>query len=219
MSRELVVAEDLGAVASRLFLEIAPRTVALAGGRTPAALYRHLAAVPYPWGQTDLFFGDERCVPPSHADSNYCMAAETLLAHVPARVHPMPGGTCDATAYETELRAFFATEPPGMDLVLLGLGADGHTASLFPGDAALEEGERLVVRVARPDHARLTLTLPVLNAASVALFLVSGAEKAQALAALLGGEDIPAARVAAARVVVVADRAAVGQSADGDHLG
>lgn len=214
MTPELVVAEDLAEAACRLFLQIAPRTVALAGGRTPAALYRRLAAVPYPWARTDLFFGDERCVPPSHPDSNYRMAAETLLSHVPARAHPMPGATCDAAGYEAELRAFFGETLPELDLVLLGLGADGHTASLFPGDATLGERERLVVRVDRPDHARLTLTLPVLSAARAVLFLVAGGEKAGALTALLAGEDIPASRVTARRVVVVADRDAAGERAE-----
>ena len=99
---------------------------------------------------------------------------------------------------------------PRLDLALLGMGADGHTASLFPGDAALEERERLVVRVSRPDHQRLTLTLPVLSAAKVALFLVSGADKREALSRVLAGEDLPAARVTAERVLFVADREAAG---------
>lgn len=208
MNRELIVAEDPAGEAARLFLELQPHTVSLAGGRTPRALYQRLATIPYPWPQTQVFFGDERCVPPDHPDSNYAMAWETLLARSGARVHRMPGETCDAAAYERELRRAFDGKMPELDLALLGLGADGHTASLFPGDAALEERERLVVRVERPGNARLTLTLPVFNAAHNALFLVTGSEKAEALARLMAGGGIPAARVAARRVVIIADAAA-----------
>lgn len=211
MTRELVVTGDLPGDATRLFLDIRPRTVALAGGSTPAAFYRTLAATQYGWDETDIFFGDERCVPPTHPDSNFRMAHETLLEHIDARVHRMRGEACDAAGYEDTLRGVFGPGVPSLDLVVLGLGDDGHTASLFPGDPALDEKERLVARVERPDHARLTLTLPVLSAARVALFLVAGAGKREALRWLLDGADIPAARVAAARTVVLADRAAAGR--------
>jgi 6-phosphogluconolactonase len=214
-TRELVVVEDVAAAAAERVLALRPRTVALAGGSTPRALYERLATAELPWTSMSLWFGDERCVPPDHPDSNYRMAHEALLAHVPAEAHRMRGEDCDAPGYERELcEAFGAngsvgSEMPRFDLVLLGLGADGHTASLFPGDAALEERERLVVRVERPDHARLTLTLPVLSAAAEALFLVTGAEKREALRALIEGDPtIPAARVLAERVVVLADREA-----------
>ncbi|MFQ5879336.1 MAG: 6-phosphogluconolactonase, partial [Dehalococcoidia bacterium] len=130
------------------------------------------------------------------------------VAQVPARAHRMRGETCDAAGYEDELLSFFGGANPSFDLAFLGLGADGHTASLFPGDQALDETQRLVVEVARPDHPRLTLTLPALSAAKVAIFLVSGAEKREALRRLLAGEDLPAARVAARRMVVVADATA-----------
>jgi 6-phosphogluconolactonase len=206
---ELVVVEDVAAAAAERVLALRPRTLALAGGRTPRELYGLLGNSDLPWSSMSLWFGDERCVPPDHADSNYGMAHGVLLAHVPAEVHRMRGEDCDAEGYEHELREVFdvaAPDVPRCDLVLLGLGADGHTASLFPGDAALEERERLVVRVERPDHARLTLTLPVLSAAREALFLVTGAEKREALRALLEGDPtIPAARVHAERVVVLAD--------------
>ncbi len=157
----------------------------------------------------DVFFGDERCVPPDHSDSNYRMANETLLSSVPARVHRMPGESCDAEAYERELRAFFG-ELPRFDFVFLGLGPDGHTASLFPGDPALEERSLWVARVQRPDHDRLTLTLPVLSAARLVVFLVAGAEKREALRRMMCDENIPANRVTAERVVVLADREAAG---------
>lgn len=208
MKRELVVASDPAAAAAARFLQLRPATITLAGGSTPAPLYRYLARCTYPWSDTHVFFGDERCVPRDDPASNFAMANETLLAHVPARVHPMPGETCSAEAYEAELRQQFGDGIPAFDLVILGLGSDGHTASLFPGDAALQERARLVVAVDRPDHARLTLTLPVLSAAAHAFFLVTGGEKRDALAQLLDGGDIPAARVASARVTVFADEAA-----------
>ena len=205
---ELVVVQDVAGAAAELFLALRPRTVALAGGSTPRRLYERLVTCAFPWSETEMFFGDERCVPPDHPNSNYRMAGEALLSKVPANVHRMPGETCDAEAYEEELRQVFGAGLPEFDLVLLGLGEDGHTASLFPGDPALEEKQRWVIRVQRPDHARLTLTLPVLSAAKVALFLVLGAAKAEALQRLRAGDDIPAARVQAKRVVIVADGAA-----------
>ncbi len=206
---ELVVAEDWIEAALAIILEARPRTWALAGGSTPRGLYERLASADLPWADSELFFGDERCVPPGHAASNFRLADEALLRYVPARVHPMPGATCDAEAYETLLRERLGARPV-LDLALLGLGEDGHTASLFPGDPALEERTRLVVRVRRPDYARLTLTLPVLSASKCALFLVRGAAKREALRALLDGGPIPAARVRAERVIVVADPVAAG---------
>jgi 6-phosphogluconolactonase len=119
----------------------------------------------------------------------------------------MRGESCDASGYERELRAALDGSL-SIDLVILGLGEDGHTASLFPGDPALEESGRLVVRVERSDHPRLTLTLPILSAAPLVLFLVEGEGKRHAVRGLLTGADIPAARVAAERVVVLADPAA-----------
>ncbi len=206
MPPELIVAEDVAGAAVGVFREVTPRTLALAGGSTPRALYGLLATELYPWERVDVFFGDERCVSPEDPDSNLKMATEALLSKVPARVHPMRG--CDPAAYEREMRAALGDRPV-LDLAILGLGEDGHTASLFPGDPALEERERWAVRVERPDHPRTTLTLPVLSAARVALFLVTGAAKREALRRLLEGDRaIPAARVDAGRVVVVADPAA-----------
>ncbi len=210
VSAELVVAEEIAVAASERFLVLRPRTVALAGGSTPRRLYERLAACTFPWSETEVFFGDERCVPPDHPDSNFRMASEALLSKVPAKVHRMRGEACDAAAYEEELRQVFGAGVPQIDLVLLGLGEDGHTASLFPDDPALEEQDRWVVRVERPDHPRLTLTLPVLSAARVALFLVAGEAKREPLRRLLEREQIPAARVEAGEVVIVADEAAAG---------
>ncbi|HZA26314.1 MAG TPA: 6-phosphogluconolactonase [Actinomycetota bacterium] len=207
MRRELRVVDDLAAANADLFLEVAPKTIALGGGTTPRPCYERLASVEYDWTEVDVFFGDERCVPPAHPDSNFRMAHEALLSRVPARVHRMQGESCDAPAYERELRDVLGPNP-ALDLAILGLGEDGHTASLFPGDPGLDETDRLVVRVERPDHPRLTLTLPVLSGAPVAVFLVEGARKREALRLLLVGGDIPAARVAAERVVILADPAA-----------
>lgn len=208
LSGSLVVAADVATAATERFLALRPRTVALAGGSTPRRLYEQLARCDFPWSESEVFFGDERCVPPGHPASNYRMASEALLSKVPARVHRMRGETCAVAAYEAELSQVFGPGLPAFDLVLLGLGEDGHTASLFPGDPALEVTDARVVLVQRPDHARLTLTLPVLSAARVALFLVSGESKREALKQLIAGDDIPAARVRARQIVIIADEAA-----------
>jgi 6-phosphogluconolactonase len=204
---ELVVAEDVAAAAVGVFLEIGPRLVSTAGGRTPERFYLALSEAEYPWGEVELVMGDERCVEPGHPDSNAAMVERSLVARVqPKAFHVLPGERCDPE--EADRRVREALGGRRLDLALLGLGHDGHTASLFPGDPALEEREHFVVRVDRPDHPRLTLTLPVLSSAHVALFLVAGEEKRVALQRLLAGDDIPAARVRADRVVVVADPSA-----------
>lgn len=191
--------------------------IALSGGRTPRELYRALVrnaraqSAAIDWSRVELFFGDERCVPPKHRDSNYALAREHLIEPlgIPgAQVHRMAGERADplaaARAYEGELgRAFGCRVParPRFELVLLGLGADGHTASLFPDSAALEERVRWVcaARSPVPPHWRLSLTLPVLCAARRVLFLVSGAEKAGALAHAVADQTVgvpsPARRV------------------------
>ena len=210
MNRELRVTPDVASAAAEIFRQAQPKTMALAGGSTPRGLYALLAQHPewHSWGETHVFFGDERCVPPNHPDSNYHTAHEVLLSKVPATVHRMRGEDCDAAGYETELRAVFGEMLPAFDLTILGMGTDGHTASLFPDSAAVEERERWVVRTVQPDHPRLTLTLPVLSASRLVLFLITGADKRGALMRLLADEDIPAARVQAAQVVVLADPAA-----------
>ncbi|HUL74737.1 MAG TPA: 6-phosphogluconolactonase [Vicinamibacterales bacterium] len=186
--------------------------VALSGGSTPRGLFARLAAgivqPPVPWPQIDWWWGDERHVPPDDPQSNYRMAAETLLDRVPIdrrRIHRFAGEDPDAAgaarAYERDLVEAFELAPgerPRFDLVLLGLGTDGHTASLFPGTAALAERDRLVVANAVPAMrtTRLTMTLPVFNAARLVVFLVAGADKASILERVLGGaEDLPARRV------------------------
>jgi 6-phosphogluconolactonase len=176
--------------------------MALAGGRTPRGVYEALAethAASIDWSKVDLWFGDERGVPPDHAESNARMAAEALTSRVPipaAQVHRMQTEEADAArvaaAYEEELRRVFvlgAGEWPVFDLALLGMGGDGHTASLFPGTSVLDEGTRLAsaVWVDRLRTWRVTLTYPVFNHARHVLVLVSGADKAEMLAQVLDG--------------------------------
>jgi len=183
--------------------------VALAGGATPRRTYQRLAEPDghegVPWERVLLFFGDERCVPPDHPDSNHRMVREALLARLPvpaANVFRMAGEAQDpdqaAAAYEAELRQELGPAPR-LDLVLLGMGADGHVASLFPGSPALAESRRLVCAAAgpRPGERRLTLTLPAINAAAGVLFLVTGEDKAGLVAEVLAGgrSDLPVARV------------------------
>jgi len=178
-------------------------TIALSGGSTPKNLFNLLATNArnsLPWNQTFFFWGDERHVPPSDPDSNYRMADETMLSKVPvppANVFRIPAENPDAStaaaAYEQMLRKFFNVEAgqvPQFDLILLGMGPDGHTASLFPGTEALHEKSKLVVAnwVEKLKAYRITLTLPVLNAARRVVFLAGGTDKAAALHEVLEGE-------------------------------
>jgi 6-phosphogluconolactonase len=175
--------------------------VVLAGGSTPKATYEILAsnyADRIDWGNVHVFFGDERTVPPDHEDSNYRMASEALLDHVPVgSVHRMQGELPPdeaAEAYEQDLRRFFGAEDlPRFDLILLGTGGDGHTASLFPETSALEVHDRWVVAnpVLKLETTRITLTVPVLNAARAVCFLVAGEGKARPVAEILEGDPDP----------------------------
>lgn len=187
--------------------------IALAGGETPRTTYARLALAPFggemPWERTWVFFGDERAVPPDHKESNYGMAHQTLLSKVPIprdQVFRIRAEVEDpeaaAVEYARTLAGVFGTRRGGIprfDLVLLGLGIDGHTASLFPGSPVLKEIFRMVAAVhaaAATVPQRLTLTLPVLNAAARVVFLVSGAEKAKVVKAALGDPaTLPAAMV------------------------
>lgn len=203
----------------------------LSGGSTPRGLYSLLAAeetllAAVLWNVTHVFWGDERHVPPDHAESNYCMASETLLSKVPippGNVHRIAGENPDtdraAAAYEAEIRKHFRLaegELPRFDLVFLGLGLEGHTASLFPGAAALDEKRRLAVgtRVEKLGAERITLTAPVFNAAANVAFLVSGEEKSPILKAVVEGPFTPRKfpaqliRPAPGRLVFFADAAA-----------
>lgn len=181
-------------------------TVALSGGSTPKSLYGLLTVPAYhdriPWDQTHLFWGDERCVPHDSPESNYHMVKESLLAKIDiptANVHPTAGQDRDpqaaASEYESTLRQEFQLSGgllPCFDLILLGLGPDGHTASLFPGTAALNESTRLVVAnyVEKFKSYRITFTLPVLNSASHVVFMVAGEDKAEILPQVLKPEPV-----------------------------
>jgi len=183
--------------------------IALSGGETPRAYYRMLARQQFsqkiPWRRVQLYWGDERCVAPEDPASNYGMAREAFIKHVPIpaenlhRVRGEDGAGNAALAYEKELRALAAKERPAselpvFDLVLLGLGLDGHTASLFPHSDALEVEERFAVATAAPDGTpRVTVTYPVINAARRVWILVSGAEKAGMVAEVLEGLRVPQA--------------------------
>jgi 6-phosphogluconolactonase len=206
-----------------------PFTVALAGGSTPRSAYLRLAQPDFAeridWERVHLFWGDERCVPPDHPDSNYRMARETLLDRVSipdANVHRMRGELSPENAaqlYEAEIRKlFYEIEVTGFDLILLGLGEDGHTASLFPGTDALGAEQRWVVAnaVETLGGQRLTLTLPAINAAANVAFIVSGERKRAMLRRVLASDPdmplLPAQRVQPkdGRLIWMMDRAAIG---------
>jgi 6-phosphogluconolactonase len=225
-------AEEVARAAGEAARHVDRFTLGLSGGSTPRALYRLLASPeePFrdrlPWSWTHLFWGDERHVPPDHPESNFRMAKEAMIDLVPVppgNVHRIPGEEPDAARaageYEAELRSFFRLsrgELPRFDLVLLGLGEDGHTVSLFPGTRAIHERERLVVAhwIEKLNAFRVTLTPPVLNATARVIFLVSGEEKAEALRAVLEGgfepDRYPAqiVRPAKGSLVWMVDRAA-----------
>jgi len=202
-------ARQLSEAAARMFVEEARRridesgrfAVALAGGSTPKATYEILARgyggpEDLDWSKVHAFFGDERSVPPDHEDSNYRMAREALLSHVPVgSVHRMRGemeAREAAALYEKELEEFFGG-PPVLDLVLLGIGEDGHTASLFPDTPALDARDRWAVEnpVEKLNTTRLTLTVPAVDAARKVAFLVAGEGKAEALEEILEGDANP----------------------------
>jgi 6-phosphogluconolactonase len=186
-------------------------SVALSGGDTPRRTYEQLAQKPFrdlvPWENTHIFWGDERCVPADDPRNNARMAHQALLDNVPVpqhQVHPM---VCDrspqeaATKYEELLRDYFSTGSPRFDLILLGLGENGHTASLFPGSSVLDEQQRWVtdVYLAEEGLHRLTLTVPAINQAARIVFLVSGEGKAAILRKVL--EEAPDPRSIPARLI------------------
>ncbi|HXX01318.1 MAG TPA: 6-phosphogluconolactonase [Candidatus Acidoferrales bacterium] len=207
-------------------------TIALSGGSTPRNLYNLLATnarSSMPWDRTFFFWGDERHVSPADPESNYRMVEESMLSKAPVPAGNVfrvaaenPDATAAADAYEKTLKSFFALEAgqlPRFDLILLGLGPDGHTASLFPGTAALREESRLVVAnwVEKFKTSRITFTLPVLNAARCVAFLVSGTDKAPALHAVLEtdapGEQYPSKLVhpTDGKLIWLVDRAAASE--------
>ena len=200
-------------ILERVLMAAGPVSLCLSGGSTPRRLYQTLARAPYrdrmPWQRIHWFWGDERFVPSNDARSNCRMVRDALLDRIEApegNVHPIPtdGVTLDAAvvAYERELKRFYGAEElsperPLFDVTLLGLGEDGHTASLLPGTPALEERSRWVAAVAGvAPEARITLTYPALESSRDVAFLVSGAAKREILARIReGSADVPAARI------------------------
>ena len=218
MNGDLVVTEDVpGAFAERIVdaYRRRPRdrfAIALSGGDTARACYERLAAdgaEAIDWWNVDVYWGDERCVPPDHPDSNQLLGRRSLLERVGAAnsVHPM---RCEEGAESYQL---LLGELGFFDVVHLGLGPDGHTASLFPGDPALDADPGQLVALShdptgRNPHPRMTLTLAGIARTELVLFTVSGSEKSDAMRAVLGGADLPSCRVTAPRVVWLVDPAA-----------
>ncbi|HUP28174.1 MAG TPA: 6-phosphogluconolactonase, partial [Chloroflexia bacterium] len=237
--RTLLDAETVAAEAAKIFARLAtekarsdgPFRVALSGGSTPKLLYRLLASDEYrhdiPWEKIQFYFGDERWVPPTDPDSNYKLAEDELFSKVPKvspdNIFPMPteelSPTQAAEQYEATLRRSFGEPLPRFDLVFLGMGDDGHTASLFPHTSALHEDRKLVVThyVEKLKTNRITLTAPVLNAAREVVFMVAGASKAPALREVLQGPANPAEypsqllRHSTGKVTWLIDKAAASQ--------
>jgi 6-phosphogluconolactonase len=213
-SAELAVRE-----AAELLAAVALRGghIAVSGGSTPRPAYEAAARLQPDWSRAEIWWADERCVPPDDERSNYRLVRESLLdrldrgAAIEHRVRGELSRAAAADAYENELRGVV------FDLVLLGIGPDGHTASLFPNDPALDELRRRALAVPRPDVDRVTLTIPPLTAAETVLFLVVGEEKAPAVARAFAGDPDPATpaslvRSASGTTLVLLDRAA------GSHL-
>lgn len=229
---ELLVAADAefaatGAawLAARIEEAVAARgrcTLALAGGTTPAPVYGALAEThgeTLPWDRVELYFGDERCVPPDHAESNYRMVREALVERLPGArpsVHRMEGEEPNA---DRAARRYEELLPGVLDVVVLGMGADGHTASLFPGSQAFEHPERRVLAVSgpKPPSLRLTITPTVIELARDVLVLVRGTEKAERLAEVLHAPVDPHARPVqlALRGTWLVDPAAAGRGGTG----
>jgi 6-phosphogluconolactonase len=217
----LAAAEFIAELAEAKIRERNIFTLVLSGGSTPRQLYEKLARQPISkrinWQKTHIFWGDERYVPPDHPEGNFSLAVKSLISKVdipPANINRIPteidSAQAAAEGYEKTLRKFFpptagsdpSTSFPSFDLVLLGIGGDGHTASLFPGDAALEERDRWVVAVdganASPPVERITLTLPAINKARYVIFLASGSNKREVFQQVVNNPETssyPAARV------------------------
>jgi 6-phosphogluconolactonase len=226
-----VAAEEVVRAATEAVAQRGRFTIALSGGSTPKNLFNLLATnarTVFPWDRTYFFWSDERHVPPTDPESNYRMAEEIMLSKIPVNAGNVfriaaenPDAAAVAEAYEQTLRKFFQLQPgqvPVFDLILLGMGPDGHTASLFPNTAGLQEKTRLVISnwVDKLKTNRLTMTLPVLNSARTVAFLASGTDKAQVLRTVLE-EDAPPEQYPAklvrpsGRLMWFVDRAAASQ--------
>jgi 6-phosphogluconolactonase len=208
---EIEIVDDVAAAFAQLVVKQSPRSVALSGGETAAECYAAVRARAPDWSGVDVFFGDERFVPPTDPDSNEGMARRLLLDHIrPRAIHSMfRAGPIEAAAaaYDELVRS-----SPPIDIVHLGVGPDGHTASLFPGSPTLDETERFVVAAgdAEHPHPRLTFTFPAIARARLVVVTVAGAEKRDAIERIRAGVDLPAARIRGERVLWLGDRAALG---------
>jgi 6-phosphogluconolactonase len=191
---QLVIADDWVEAGARWIAERAPRSIALAGGGTPRPIYERLATLDLPWAEMHFYFGDERCVPPDHPDANYRMARAALFDRAPippGNVHRMEAERPDR---EAAARAYEAVLPPALDVIVLGMGEDLHTASLFPGGAWLNATGRRVLYVAdapKPPPERLSITPEVIAAARALLVVAAGAGKADQVARALTGPARP----------------------------
>ncbi|MEA5535341.1 6-phosphogluconolactonase [Crocosphaera sp. XPORK-15E] len=196
-----LITQALSCVLEKINIALEERglcTLALAGGSTPKPLYEALAQQSLPWEKIHIFWGDERYVPANHPDSNEGMARQAWLDVVPFppdNIHPMPTGSgdpaLDAQTHETQLQQFFQVAPgevPVFDIILLGMGDDGHTASLFPQTEALKVSDRLITVGNKDGQPRLTFTFPLLNQARCVIFLVAGENKRPALAQIFAPE-------------------------------
>jgi 6-phosphogluconolactonase len=217
--------EEIRIVAEASIREHGRFTISLSGGNTPRAVYALWAEQKdsFPWTKTFFFFGDERSVPPDHPDSNYRMAREALLAKVPVpeenvfRIPAELGAEAAAEQYQARIREFFKLAPgewPRFDLVLLGMGEEGHTASLFPGSTAMTDTSKLVVSnwVEKLKTDRITFTFPLINSAGEAMFIVTGQSKAEIIkdVFLTEDENYPVQRVrpTQGRLLWIVDQAA-----------
>jgi 6-phosphogluconolactonase len=200
------VVDDVAHAFARVVAEVAPRSIALSGGETARRCYAALGEEPVDWLMVEVFFGDERMVPVESEESNEGMARRVLLDLVrPRAIHSMVG--VGAGGYDALIRS-----SPPIDIVHLGLGPDGHTASLFPGSPALDVRDRFVVETEddKHPHRRITLTFPAIERAHLALVTVAGGDKRDAVARIKAGEDLPGARIRAERVLWLGDPAALG---------
>jgi 6-phosphogluconolactonase len=209
---ELRIVDDVASAFADVVVEAAPASIALSGGGTAEDAYRALAGRTLDWSGIDVYFGDERFVPVDDADSNEGMARAVLLDHVgPRAIHSLAGAGDTVEAAALAYDALIAAAPP-IDVVHLGLGPDGHTASLFPGSAALTITDRLVVPNGDDlhPHPRLTFTYPALARSRLVVFTVAGDDKRDAFTRIQAGDDLPAAHVTAERVLWLVDPAAHG---------
>jgi 6-phosphogluconolactonase len=203
---QIRIVEDVPRTFARLVAELTPTSIALSGGELAHRCYAALRRETIAWSVVDVFFGDERIVPIAADDSNEGTARRILLDEAaPRAIHSMVDAGADA--YDALVRS-----SPPIDIVHLGLGPDGHTASLFPGTSVLEEQERLVVENSDDlhPHPRLTFTFPAIARAALAVITVEGEEKRDPIRRIRAGEDLPGARIRAGQVLWIGDRAALG---------